>query len=189
MSFPQRLSRITLLLLSHFSRVQLCVTPQTAAYQAPPSLGFSRQEHWSGLPFPSPQDHPIEPQTLSQTRFLFFTSLSAIANSPGPFWSIVPIKLVLSLEWGFFFFFSTVVLPMPASCLAQRKLSMSNWLLNKLSVFQFRIICSTHSQLTHFSLSKTPPPTSSPILDHQKSLWTILRHAFPINILTRYWFW
>ena len=30
------------------------VTPQTAAHKAPPSLGFSRQEHWSGLPFPSP---------------------------------------------------------------------------------------------------------------------------------------
>ena len=43
-----------LLLLSHFSRVRLCETPQTAAHQAPPSLGFSRQEHWSGLPFPSP---------------------------------------------------------------------------------------------------------------------------------------
>ena len=45
-----------LLLLSHFSRVQLCVTPQTAAHQAPLSLGFSRQEHWSGLPFPSPMN-------------------------------------------------------------------------------------------------------------------------------------
>ena len=43
-----------LLLLSRFSRVQICATPQTAAYQAPPSLGFSRQEHWSGLSFPSP---------------------------------------------------------------------------------------------------------------------------------------
>ena len=43
-----------LLLLSHFSRVRLCVTPQTAAHQAPLYLGFSRQEHWSGLPFPSP---------------------------------------------------------------------------------------------------------------------------------------
>ena len=32
-------------LLSHVSHVQLCVTPQTAAHQAPPSLGFSRQEH------------------------------------------------------------------------------------------------------------------------------------------------
>ena len=41
-------------LLSRFIRVQLCVTPQTAAHQAPPSLGFYRQEHWSGLPFPSP---------------------------------------------------------------------------------------------------------------------------------------
>ena len=43
-----------MLLLSHFSRVQLCVTPEMAAHQAPPSLGFSRQEHWSGLQFPSP---------------------------------------------------------------------------------------------------------------------------------------
>ena len=35
-------------------RGQLCATPWTAAHTAPPSLGFSRQEHWSGLPFPSP---------------------------------------------------------------------------------------------------------------------------------------
>ena len=40
-----------LLLLSHFSRVQLCAIPQTAAHQAPPSQGFSRQEHWSGCHF------------------------------------------------------------------------------------------------------------------------------------------
>ena len=45
---------ILLLLLNRFSRVRLCATPETAAHQAPPSLGFSRQEHWSGLPFPSP---------------------------------------------------------------------------------------------------------------------------------------
>ena len=42
------------LLLSHFSCVRLCVTPQMAAHQAPLSLGFSRQEYWNGLPFPSP---------------------------------------------------------------------------------------------------------------------------------------
>ena len=36
------------------SRVRLCATPYTAAHQAPPSLGFSRQEHGSGVPFPSP---------------------------------------------------------------------------------------------------------------------------------------
>ena len=46
---------LLLLLLSRFSRVRLCATPETAAHQAPPSLGFSRQEHWSGLPFPSPE--------------------------------------------------------------------------------------------------------------------------------------
>ena len=45
---------LLLLLLSHFSHVWLCAIPQAAAYKAPPSLGFSRQEHWSGLPFPSP---------------------------------------------------------------------------------------------------------------------------------------
>ena len=42
------------LLRSRFSCVRLCATPQTAAHQAPLSLGFSRQEYWSGLPFSSP---------------------------------------------------------------------------------------------------------------------------------------
>ena len=40
------------------SRVRLFATPWTAAHQAPLSVGFSRQEHWSGLPFPSPGDLP-----------------------------------------------------------------------------------------------------------------------------------
>ena len=47
--------------LSHF---QLFATPWPVAYQAPPSMGFSSQEYWSGLPFPSPGDLPeprIEP--------------------------------------------------------------------------------------------------------------------------------
>ena len=39
------------------SRVRLLATPWTAAYQAPPSMGFSRQEYWSGLPLPSPKGH------------------------------------------------------------------------------------------------------------------------------------
>ena len=38
-------------------RVRLSVTPWTAAYQAPPSVGFSRQEYWSGVPLPSPLTH------------------------------------------------------------------------------------------------------------------------------------
>ena len=40
------------------SRVQLFVTPWTVAHQAPLSMGLSRQEYWSGLPFPSPGDLP-----------------------------------------------------------------------------------------------------------------------------------
>ena len=48
------------------SRVQLFATPWTVAHQAPPSMGFSRQECWSGLPFPSPWDLPnpgLEPES------------------------------------------------------------------------------------------------------------------------------
>ena len=41
-------------MLSHFSRVRLCATLWTAAFRAPPSMGFSRQEYWSGVPLPSP---------------------------------------------------------------------------------------------------------------------------------------
>ena len=76
-------SKGMLLLLSHFSRVRLCVTPYMAAHQAPPSLGFSRQEHWSGLPFPYPMhesekwkwsrsvmSNPQRPHGLQPTRLL-----------------------------------------------------------------------------------------------------------------------
>ena len=44
--------------LGNKHRVQLFVTPWTVAHQAPPSMGFSRREYWSGLPFPSPGDFP-----------------------------------------------------------------------------------------------------------------------------------
>ena len=52
--------------MKSLSRVQVFGTPWTAAYQAPPSVEFSRQEYWSGLPFPSPEDlhNPgIEPRS------------------------------------------------------------------------------------------------------------------------------
>ena len=55
-----------LLLLSHFSRVRLCTTLWTAACQASLSMKFSRQEYWSGLPCPPPEDLPyprIEPRS------------------------------------------------------------------------------------------------------------------------------
>ena len=59
---------LMLLLLIRFSRVQLCATLWTAAHQAPLSTGFSRQDYWSGLPFPSPA-FPLTPckgQTVEQ---------------------------------------------------------------------------------------------------------------------------
>ena len=76
-----------LLLLSHFSRVRLCVTPSTAAHQAPLSLGFSRQEHWSGVSFPSPThacmvSHFSRVQ-LFATRGLQPTGLLCPQDSPG----------------------------------------------------------------------------------------------------------
>ena len=66
-------------MLSHFSHVQLFATLWTVARQTPLSMGFSRQEYWSGLPFLPPGDLPnpgIEPMSLTTpvlaTRF--FTS-------------------------------------------------------------------------------------------------------------------
>ena len=52
--------------LKSLSHVRLFATPWIVDYQAPPAMGFSRQEHWSGLPFPSPGDLPnpgIEPRS------------------------------------------------------------------------------------------------------------------------------
>ena len=66
--FPPRGFSQLLLLLSHFSRVQLCATPYTAAHQALPSLGFSRQEHWGGLPFPSPMHESEVTQSCTTLR-------------------------------------------------------------------------------------------------------------------------
>ena len=60
-----------LLLLSCFSRVRLCATPWTAAYQAPPSMGFSRQEYWSGVPLPSPNGN-VRVRISFQVRVFFF---------------------------------------------------------------------------------------------------------------------
>ena len=65
--------------LSRFSRVRLCVTPQTAAHQALPSLGFSRQQHWSGLPFPSPMH---ESEKWKESRSVMSNSLQPHGLQP-----------------------------------------------------------------------------------------------------------
>ena len=61
--------------------IQVFATPWTVAHQAPLSMGFSRQEHWSGLPFPSPWDLPdpgIKPTSLMSPLLAggFFTTKS-----------------------------------------------------------------------------------------------------------------
>ena len=99
-----------LLLLSRFSRVQLCASPCTAAYQASPSMGFSRQEHWSGLPFPSPMHvsgkWKLKVKSLSRVRLLA-TSWTVAHQAPPSmgfsrqeYWSGVPMPSPYQLwEW------------------------------------------------------------------------------------------
>ena len=60
----------TYLLLSHFSCIRLCVTPEMAAHQPPPSLELSRQEHWSGLPFPSPMHEVKSENEVAQSSLI-----------------------------------------------------------------------------------------------------------------------
>ena len=86
-----------LLLLSRFSRVRLCATPKTTAHQALLSLGFSRQEHWSGLPFPSPM---YESEKWKWSRSVFDLATPGTAAHQAPlsmgfsrqeYWSGVPL--------------------------------------------------------------------------------------------------
>ena len=87
---------LPLLLLSCFSHVWLYATPWTAAHQAPPSLGFSRQEHWSGLPFPSPM-HGSEKwncSVMSDFATLWTAAYQAplsMGFSRQEYWSGVPL--------------------------------------------------------------------------------------------------
>ena len=89
---PDFILLLLLLLLSCFSRVQLCVTPQMAAHQAPPPLGFSRQEHWSGLPFPSPMHESEVAQSCPTLSDPMHCSLPG-SSTHGIFQARV-------LEWG-----------------------------------------------------------------------------------------
>ena len=83
------------------SRVRLCATPETAAHQAPPSLRFSRQEHWSGLPFSSPMHESekwkVKLKSLSRV-WLLATPWTAAYQAPPSmgfsrqeYWSGVPL--------------------------------------------------------------------------------------------------
>ena len=76
-------------MLSHFSRVQFLVTLWTVARQAPLSMGFSRQEHWSGLPCPPLGDLPdpgiksVSPTSPALAGWFFTTSTIWEAQNTG----------------------------------------------------------------------------------------------------------
>ena len=75
------------LLLSHFSRVRPSATPWTMALQAPLSMGFSRQEYWSGLPFPSPvikEEVSEVSEVKSLSRVLLFATPWTVAYQAPP---------------------------------------------------------------------------------------------------------
>ena len=75
----------TLVKVKSLSHILLFETLWTVAYQAPPSMGFSRQEYWSGLPFPSPGDLPdpgIEPGSPA------LRAEALISEPPGKPWMV-----------------------------------------------------------------------------------------------------
>ena len=65
-----------------FSLVPLFATPWTVAYQAPPPMGFCRQEYWSGLPFPSPGDLPDPGIELRSPTFQADALTSELPGKP-----------------------------------------------------------------------------------------------------------
>ena len=103
--------------------IQLCPTlcdPETAAHQAPPSLGFSRQEHWSGLPFPSPMHEcekcePTSPSGVSDICNHLLTPPRGEAGILRPEWCMGDGKTSLLGVFGKFSFSNPV-------CCAQTQL-------------------------------------------------------------------
>ena len=80
--------------VSSLSRVRLFVTPWTVAYKAPPSMGFSRQQYWSGLPFPSPM-HKSEREVAQSCPTLSDPVDCSLQGS-----SVHGIFQAAALEWG-----------------------------------------------------------------------------------------
>ena len=83
------------LLLNRFSHVGLCATPEMAAHQIPLPLGFSRQEHWSGFPFPSPMHESESESKVTQSCPTLHDSMDC--SLPGS--SVHRIFQARVLEW------------------------------------------------------------------------------------------
>ena len=85
--------------LSHFSRLQLFATVWTIARQALLSTGFSRQEYWSGLPFPPPGDLPNPGIQHVSLNLLHWQAGSLPLAPPRKPWDHTRVKSVLRIEW------------------------------------------------------------------------------------------
>ena len=113
LELPECLTQLLLLLLSHFSRVQLCVTPEMAAHQAPPSLGFSKNTG-VGCPFllqcmkvKSESEVAQSCLTLSDPWTAAYQALPSMGFSRQEYWSGVPmpfpcltLDLIISMSLG-----------------------------------------------------------------------------------------
>ena len=160
--FHKHLSIGQLLLLSRFSRVRLCATPEMAAHQASLSLGFSRQEHWSGLPFPSPM-HESEKWKWSR---------SVVSDSSNPMDCSLPgssvhgIFLAKVLEWAI----GQQYPPNSLNSLKQYLRSACYHLIPKWFQLTFRITPLFYFQMTtkidvnHSSFINVCCPASMPLL-------------------------
>ena len=100
---------LLLLLLSRFSRVWFCATPEMAAHQAPPSQRFSRQEHWSGLPFLLQCMRVKSESEVSQSCPTLRDPMDC--NPPGS--SVHRIFQARVLEWGAIAFSGHLILDPP----------------------------------------------------------------------------
>ena len=91
-------------MLSHFNRVRLCATIWTVAHQAPLSTGFSRQEYWSGLLFPSPHSNPISNPIIRGTWKLNMVpgSIQPANKQAG-----IHIQVILLQRWCSSYFYYT----------------------------------------------------------------------------------
>ena len=148
------------LLLSRFSHVRLCVTPQVAAHQAPPSPGFSRQEHWSGLPFPSPMHESekwkwsrsdmsdsLRPYRLQPTRLLRPWDSPGTSTRVGCHCLLQEphIRRIIYLFLWLAYFISIMFLQLMLKHVSKFP---SFWTLNNISLY----VCTTFSLPIHLSI-------------------------------------
>ena len=90
--------KVKVRLLSH---VQLFATPWTVAYQASPSMGFSRKECWSGLPFPSPGDLP-DPRNQTRVSHIAGRRFYHMNHQGSPLIKILPTDIQIRCTLDYF---------------------------------------------------------------------------------------